>query len=80
MVPGCKPEWKREAITVFPDFLACVHCKSPDLLQPSLPLGAYPPQGPPQQQNMTPGFVWVRSSGGEKVVGAVEGGSEQGEV
>ena len=27
---------------------------------------------------MTPGFVWVRSSGGEKVVGAVEGGSEQG--
>ena len=38
---------------------------------------AYPPQ--PQRQNMTPGFVWVRSSGGEKVVGAVDvTGSDQG--
>ena len=27
---------------------------------------------------MTPGFVWVQSSHGEKVVGAVEGGSEPG--
>ena len=38
---------------------------------------AYPPQ--PQRQNMTPGFVWVRSSGGEKVVGAVDvTGSDHG--
>ena len=36
---------------------------------------AYPTQ---RQVKMTPGFVWVQSSGGEKVVGAVEGGSEPG--
>ena len=27
---------------------------------------------------MTPGFVWVQSSHGDKIVGAVEGGSEPG--
>ena len=37
------------------------------------------PANPTQRQvKMTPGFVWVQSSGGEKVIGAVEGGSEPG--